>query len=149
MTPVKRVKRDEQTFDLFEIPHAQEPIPSSMDYRAPVSALVGQVLRAADCDRYEIAAQVSRLAGKEVSKYMLDAYASESRIDFNIPLWLVAPLESVCNSCQLSNWLVQMRGGRMLLGREVLNAELGKFEQQRAQITEQITKLKKLMGEME
>lgn len=142
-------KPDPQTLDLFEIPHAAEPTPSSMDYRAPVSALVGQVLRAADCDRYEVAARASRLAGKEVSKYMLDAYAAEGREEYNLPLYIVPAIETACSSYELTRWLVGLRGGRMLLGKEVLAAELGKFESQRAQVTEQIMKLKKLMGEME
>lgn len=141
-------KPDGQTLDLFEIPQAAAPIPASMDYRAELSHLVGEMLRAAEGDRFETSARASRLTGKEVSKYMLDAYSSESREEYNLPFYLVPSLETACSSYLLTNWLVGLRGGRVLMGREVLNAELGKFEQQRAQITEQIHKLKQLMGEM-
>lgn len=141
--------RDPHTQDLFEVPAPAASLPGGMDYRTVVSGLVSQMLKGAEGDRFKIAAEASRLAGKEVSKYMLDAYSSEARDEFNLPLYLVPALESACESHTLTNWLADTRGGRLLIGRDALNAELGKLERAKEDATKKIRELKKLMGEME
>lgn len=143
----RRVK-DTQTLDLFEVPQPAEQLPASMDYGVLVAHMVSDVLRNADCDRHEVAARMSRLTGKEISKYMLDAWSSESRDAYNIPFYLVAVLETACSTHQFTNWLAGIRGGRLLIGREALNAELGRLEHARAQASQKIRDLKKVMGEL-
>lgn len=142
-------RRDDHTLDMFEVPQPVAPMPASMGYRPTVSALVAEILKAADGDRVEIAARMTRIAGVEVSKYMLDAYASEGRQEFNLPLWLVPAFESACDSHDLTNWLVGVRGGRLLIGKEALTAELGRLERVRDQAGQRIRDLKKRMGEGE
>jgi hypothetical protein len=139
--------RDTKTLDLFEVPQPAAQLPASMDYGALVAHMVSEVLRAADCDRHEIAARMSRLTGKDVSKYMLDAWSSESRDAYNIPFYLVPVLETACCSHQFTNWLASVRGGRLLIGREALNAELGRLEHAKAQAAQRIRELKKQMGD--
>lgn len=139
--------KDNRTLDLFEVPQPAAPLPGGMDYRAVVAGLIAEVLRASGADRHEIAARCSRLTGKEITKYMLDAYTSEAREEFNPPLWLVPALETACGTHSITNWLVSARGGRLLIGREALTADLGKLERQRIEIEQLIKKLKKQMGE--
>lgn len=141
--------QDTQTFDLFEVPQPAAQLPASMDYGSFVAHMTSSVLRDADCDRHEVAARMSRLTGKEVSKYMIDAWSSESRDTYNIPFYLVPVLETACSSHQFTNWLAGIRGGRLLIGREALNAELGRLEHAKAQATQKIRDLKKMMGETE
>jgi hypothetical protein len=145
---VARTKADDRTLDLFEVPQPAAPIPAGMDYRALVAALVARVFKEADADdRYEIAARMSRLTGREVSKYMLDAYTSEAREEFNLPFWLVPALETACGTHDLTNWLVATRGGRMYVGREALTAELGQLEKKKLELERLIKNLKKRMGD--
>jgi hypothetical protein len=146
---MSRSRRDPLTLDLFEVPQPPASLPASMDYRQAVAQLVGAVLKGADGDRYEIASRMSRLEGREVSKYMLDAWSSESRDAYNLPFYQVAVLEAACHTHVLSNWLADKRGGRLLVGRETLNAELGKLERLREEAARRIRELKKVMGEME
>ena len=140
-------KRDDRTIDLFEVPQPAEPLAGAMDYRSVVAGLINDALRVSGVDRHEIAARCSRLTGKEITKYMLDAYTSEAREEFNPPLWLVPALETACGTHDITNWLVAMRGGRLLIGREALNADLGKLERQKIEIDQLIKKLKKQLGE--
>lgn len=142
-------QRDNRTLDLFTIPQPDAPLPASMDYRGEVAHLVGQILKDAEGDRYEIAAKMSRLQGSDVSKYMLDAYASESRDGYNMPFYLAPILETACDSLVLSNYLATKRGGQLLVGKETLNAELGKMERIKEEAARNIRDLKKMMGEME
>lgn len=135
-------RRDHTTGDLFAVPVPAAPLPGSMDFRATLSHLTGEMLRAAGKDRHGIAATCSRLTGKDVSKYMLDGYTAESREEFNLPLWLVPALETACSAHDLSTWLAGVRGGRLLIGREALAAELGRITRQKQDLADQERALK-------
>lgn len=140
---------DTLTLDLFVVPQPAPNLPASMNYRGEVANLVGEIIREADGDRYEIASRMSRLAGVEVSKYMLDAWSSEGREAYNMPFYIAPVLEAACHTHNLSNWLADKRGGRLLVGRETLNAELGKLERLKEEAARKIKELKKVMGDME
>ncbi|MHB9021337.1 MAG: hypothetical protein ACYC3A_05880 [Halothiobacillus sp.] len=149
MTRAKRLHERPLMDDLFAVPVAALELPGMLDYRADVAHLVGELLRDAGVDRLEVAARMSRLTGKEISKNMLDAYASDAREDHNLPLYLLPALEAVVQSHTLTAWLAEVRGGRLLIGREALNAELGKLERARDDAGKRIRQLKTLMGELE
>ena len=85
---MRRVK-DDLTLDIFEVPVPVVPKPGSGNYASQVSELVGVVLKECPVDRYEIAAQMSRLSGDDVSKHMLDAWSSPGRADHNIPFYRI------------------------------------------------------------
>lgn len=139
--------KDDRTFDLFEIPQPVLAVPGQGNYSVQVSELVSEMLKAADVDRYEVAARMSRLSGDDVSKAMLDAWSSPARTDHNIPFYRVALLEEVCASHLLTNWLVAQRGGRVAYGRDALLAELGRLERTRDESARRARELKRAMGE--
>lgn len=141
--------RDTQTLDIFEVPMPVVPSPGSGNYAAQVSELVGVVLKGSPIDRYEIASQMSRLSGDDVSKNMLDAWSSPARADHNIPFYRVPLIEEVCSSHAFTDWLVHQRGGRVAYGREALAAEYGKLSRIQEEVNADLRKLKKLMGEKE
>lgn len=130
------------TGDLFEIPQPAEPVPGSMDYRTVVAGLVNKMIDDSGRTRFAIAAATSELAGKEVSKGMLDAYTAKSRDGFNVPAYLIPAIEASCQSHLYSNWLAGIRGGRLLIGRDALLAELGRIERQRDEFAGQARILK-------
>lgn len=143
---MRRVK-DALTLDIFEVPVPVIPAVGSGNYAAPVSELVAAVLKESPVDRYEIAAQMSRLSGDDVSKYMLDAWSSPARCDHNIPFYRVPLLEEVTQTHAFTDWLVHQRGGRVAYGREALAAEYGKLSRIHDRVNADLRKLKKLMGE--
>lgn len=134
---------------LFEVPEPPSHDAGSQCHRVAVCHLVGRMLKETPQDRYEIAASMSRLCGREVSKYMLDAYAAEGREEFNAPAYLLPALEIACENYLFTNWLASVRGGRFLVGQEALNAELGRLERVRDEAASKIKSLKKVMGEAE
>lgn len=141
-------RRDRASGDLFAgIPQPPPPVPASMDYRQRVSALIGDMLadaRAAGLDRYEVASRASRLAGRDISKAMLDGYTAESREEFNVPLWVAPVLETVCSSRVLADWHATALGGRILFGAATLDAEIGRIEREREVATDRLRQLKEL-----
>jgi cytochrome P450 len=119
------------TPDFFEVPAPAPTIEGTQDYRTQVSQLVSRMLADAALagkDRYAVAAEMSRLTGQDISKAMLDGYAAEARDTFNIPLSKALVLEVACQSHALTNWMVAKRGGKLLLGAEAINAEIGRLQ---------------------
>ena len=145
---MRRVK-DTQTLDIFEVPTPVVSVPGSGNYAAQVSELVGSVLKSSPHDRYEIAAQMSRYSGDDVSKHMLDAWSSPARAEHNIPLYRVPLLEEVCESHAFTDWVVYLRGGRVAYGREALAAQYGKMQRMKDKLHHDMRELKRLMGEDE
>ncbi|MGH8039190.1 MAG: hypothetical protein ACRES5_05580 [Pseudomonas sp.] len=138
---------DDLTGDLFAFPRAAAQIDGTMDFRQPVSVMVGQMLEsahAAGLDRFEVASRASRLTGRDVSKAMLDGYTAPSRGGFNLPLWLAPVLEVVCSGTRLGQWHGEVVGGQLLLGAATLDAELGRLERERLQVAARIKALKDL-----
>lgn len=133
--------------DLFEIPQRAVSAPGTMDFRPVVSELIATMLAEASrvgMDRHEVAAQASRLSGKDVTKNMLDGYTAPAREEFNCPLWLAPVLETVCASTDLGNWHASVHGGRMLVGAEALDAEIGRVMRESEQNAERLRRLKEL-----
>lgn len=144
------MRRDGMTLDLFEVPQPLPAVEGSHDFRAQVASLVSELLdqaAAAGLNRSQVASDVSRLTGKAVSKAMLDNYTSVAHEAYNIPLWIVPAIESVCRGHVLTHWLALTRGGKLLVGREALNAELGRLERARDDAARKIKALKNVMGE--
>jgi hypothetical protein len=115
-----------------------------MDYRPLVSELASGMFEDAarlGLDRHAIAAEASRLTGKDVSKSMLDGYTAPARDAFNLPLWLAPVLETICQSTTLGNWHAVMRGGRLLVGADTLDAEIGRLIRERANADERLREL--------
>lgn len=135
------------TLDLFEIPQPVVPLPGSMDFRPVVSELISNMLSEAHkvgMDRHEVAARASRLSGKDVTKNMLDGYTAPAREEFNCPLWLSPVIEVVCCSTMLANWHVGVHGGRMSVGAETLDAEIGRLMRERELADARLRDLKDL-----
>lgn len=142
-----RHQKDDKTLDIFSVPQPVLSIPGLGNYGSQVSELVSEILKGSELDRYEVAARMSRLSGDDVSKNMLDAWASPARADHNLPLYRAALLEEVCASHVLTNWQVTLRGGRVAYGRDALNAELGRLERLRDDAGRKARELKRVLGD--
>lgn len=139
-------RRDQYTDDMFMVPQLPESNAASMNYGHEVAMLLGQMFADSGLDRYQIASEMSRLTGREVSKYMLDAWTAESRDAYNIPFYAMPAAEAACKSHQMSIWLAQKRGARLAIGRDALNAEYGKLKAQSDAVTKRMKALEKFLG---
>ncbi len=142
-----RNKKDDLTLDIFEVPRPLFVNPCA--FRVQVSELVSEMLasaKGAGFERCDVAAQMSHIAGEDISKAMLDAWSSPARIDHNLPFYRAALLEQVCGSHQLTDLLVTVRGGRVSYGRDALLAELGRVESIRDEAGRKARELRRQIG---
>jgi hypothetical protein len=143
----RRAVKGSGTGDMFAIPQPQAQVPGSMDFRTAVSELVSGMLaeaHRAGMDRHEVAARASRLAGRDITKNMLDGYTSPAREEFNVPLWAAPVLEVVCCSTPLASWHAGVHGGRLVVGAETLDAEIGRLMREHEQTATRLRDLKEL-----
>ncbi|WP_241084860.1 hypothetical protein [Candidatus Vondammii sp. HM_W22] len=137
--------RDPLTMDLFNIPRAQAPTPGNLDLDIALRCALSEALKHCEQDRYRVAADMSRLTGHDISKYMLDAYTADSRSDHNFPFRYASAFESVTGSFCLTNLLAKARGCEVLVGDDALLAELGRVEQMEAELKHQKAALKRYL----
>lgn len=72
------------------------------------------------------------------SKYMLDAWSSESRDTYNIPFYQVVELERVCETRLFSSWLADQHGGRFITAQQHVLFELGRLTAQKRKSDKQL-----------
>lgn len=136
-------KRDQFTQDLFEIPQAASGA-GSLACRIQIAALMSEALKG--YDRYIVAAEMSKLLGREISKHMLDAYTAESREEHIPPLDTAMAFDMATNGFSLINLYAKKIGAKIVVGREAIDAEIGKLERLKQEANSKIKSLKKLSG---
>lgn len=140
-------RRDPTTADMFELPPPPASADGSLVCRVEIACAMSAALKGHD--RFTVAAQMSRLLGRDISKHMLDAYTAESREDHIPPIDTAIAFDLATGSQTLVNLAAAKIGARLLVGKEALHAELGKLERMRDDAAQQIRQLKRVMGELE
>jgi len=143
-------RRDEMTLDLFEVPVARTPLPGALNFNRVLCHLIADILKSSTRSRFEIAARMVELTGDPViTKNSLDAWTAESREGWRFPLEFLPAFEVACETTALSAWIAGIRGGKMLMGKDTLDAEIGKLERLKEEAARKIKQLKHAIGEME
>lgn len=144
-----RKVRDMLTADMFvDMPTPASKDAGSLSCRSVIAGIMSEVL--ANCasegiDRFEVAARMSRLLSREISKFMLDAYTSESREDHIPPLDTAIAFDMATGGISLLKFYADKLGCRVMVGKEVLLAELGRINHVKAEMAKQEKQLKKYL----
>ena len=140
-------RRDPYTLDLFEeeLPPAPVTTPGGLTCRVEIAHTMSEALKGHD--RYEIAAKMSKLLGRDISKNILDAYTAESREDHIPPLDTAIAFDLATESRFLGELFAKKIGAKLVFGKEALDAKLGQLERIRDEAAKQIKQLKRAMGE--
>jgi len=144
-----KTRYDSLTLDLFEVPVARTPLPGALDVGLQVRHLISDLLKVCPLKRFEIAARMSELLGHEITKHQLDSWTAESLEGWRFPLEYLPAFEVACETHAITAWLADLRGCKVLVGKEALDAEIGKLERLREDAAKKIRQLKHAMGEME
>ncbi|MEZ5709696.1 MAG: hypothetical protein R3E02_09955 [Blastomonas sp.] len=99
-----------------------------------VSATVARILEDFRGNRPDVAHRMSQLLAEDVSSYMLDAYASKARENHNIPAHRLLALIAVTDRHDALDALVRRIGGSLLVGEEIVTAQIGHIDRQIAEL---------------
>ena len=142
--------RDTLTLDLFEVPVPTAPMPGALNFNRVLHHLISDILKSSTRSRVEIAARMVELTGDAtISHHSLNAWSAESREGWRFPLEYLPAFEVACETTVLTAWIASVRGGKVLLGKDSLDAEIGKLERLKEDAARKIKQLKHAIGEME
>ncbi|MES2753130.1 MAG: DNA transposition protein [Pseudomonadota bacterium] len=106
------------------------------------AAIVSLALKDDPRSREEVAGAMSALLGEDVSKMMLDAYASEARKEHAIPAHRLWALIAVTDRLDLLDAAARRIGAALLVGEELHAARLGSLQAQRDRLDAEIKKMR-------
>lgn len=115
---------------------------AGMDAR--IARTVAEILKEDDRDRLVIAAQMTVLLSEEVSKAMLDAYASPARDGHNISFARMCALIAVTNRFDLLDRELRAIGAAVLVGDEIYTAQVGHISSEIARLQGQLKTLQRM-----
>ena len=126
---------------VFEAPCAPSGPAALAGLEARICSTVGSILNSTPRHREVIAAEMSVILAEEVSKGMLDAYASPARAEHKVPMSRFFALVVVTGRQDLLGPLLREIGGTLLIGEEVMTARLGQIDREIALLREEKSKL--------
>jgi hypothetical protein len=94
--------------------------------------------------REEIAGAVTALIDQPVSRFMLDAYASEARDQHSISFTRFLAIIVVTNRYDLLDTLLRQTGAALLVGEEIHTARVGDIEARIAMLHDELKAVKRL-----
>ena len=117
-----------------------------MDIDRRFRELISEGLRRCLLSRYQVAARMSELVGKEITKAMLDAWTAESKSEWRFPFEYAGAFEVACDTTCLQELLCRKRGSRILEGEEALLAELGRLDRDEQMVKARRQAIRKYLG---
>ena len=138
---------DTLTGDLFMVPVEPERLPGALDYGLALRRLLAESIKDCPANAHAIASRMAELTGHPITEHQLHAWTAPSREGWRFPLEYLPAFEAATETVAITAWLAATRGGRFLVGREALNAELGRLERMRDDAGRKIKQLKSVMGE--
>ncbi|WP_142850827.1 hypothetical protein [Telmatospirillum sp. J64-1] len=112
--------------DLIEVPEMPAPAPGALDYDKRMRDLLNRAIKASPFDREQIAAMVTTLVGREVTKPMIDSWTGATRLN-RFPAELVPAFCQALGNTVLLAGLVEACGCRLVEGQELQFARLGQL----------------------
>lgn len=140
---------DVLTRDLFEVPVELSPTPGALDCGETIRRVLADLIKKAAHSRAEIAEQMSLLTGKKITDHSLDSWTADSREGWRFPLEYLPAFEVATETRELTAWMADLRGCRVLVGKDVLDAEIGKLERMKEDAGRRIRQLKNVIGGMQ
>jgi len=108
-----------------------------------ICSTVGTILNSDERSRFELAGKVSELLDEDVSKSMLDAYASPAREEHKVPMSRFLALVAVTERGDLLDRLLREIGLAIVTGDEVKTVRLGHLRRVRRKIDDEIRELER------
>lgn len=115
---------------VFDPPSAAVEPAALAGFERQISRAVAQMLKEDERSREFIAAAMGELLDEDISRYMLDAYASAARPEHKVIASRFLALVAVTGRYDLLDRVLRHVGAAVLVGEEVHTARLGQIDRQ-------------------
>lgn len=129
----------------YPIPQAPTLVAGSLGYAHELCGTLSQAISECQDSRAVIAARMSDLTGEPISEAMLNAWTAQSHDRHRFPFEFAAAFEVATSSTRLQGLLAHKRGSLVLIGKQALDAQLGKVQRQISNLKLQERDIKKAM----
>jgi|GEM_PF-3165940 len=137
---------DTFTPDLFEqIPKAHPMTHGAWRFRFEISHVISEAISICSKDIYGVAADMSRMLGREVSINTLRKYSSSAAEDHVPNLETAMAFDAATGQLALISLYAQKLGCTVLPGQDKLLAELGRIEQMESDLAKQKRAIKQFL----
>jgi hypothetical protein len=139
-------------FDIIKMNQSEKPSilePGSFDISQRLKEMLSEGLRRCDFDRYEAAAQMSRLVGCEITKSQLDSWTAESKETYRFPAEYLPAFVRVTGYKEPLRVMVELVQCYILESEEALHAELGKINCQRRELAQREKEVREFLKQVE
>ncbi len=134
--------------DLFPV-RVPSDLPRAMDFRAKLSSAISRAMKESPDSRAQIAADMSEILGEDLSVHMLNNYASPGKDAHDISVVRLKALIRATEAHWLWEVALEGEGLTLMQGPEAIYAQLGLAQRKAAEATEQVKRLKGIVGDIE
>lgn len=133
--------------EFAELPRQATPTPGSLDFDAELRMALNRALKEAEGDRFQVAAEMSRLTGGEVTKFQIDSWTGMSRKAWRFPLEMLPAFVTATGAYWLLDQIAGKCGCKVLVGDEIRFATIGRARDQRQRLDRFIRELERAGSE--
>jgi hypothetical protein len=141
---------DQLTLDLFcmgKIPNSIPNKAGAFKVGLSLRRFLAETIKESPLTREQIVERMSELLGTKISLPMLNRWLAYSSEEWRFPLEYLPALEAALETHVILEWMADLRGVRLLVGREILEYELGKAALMKSELRQHEARLKKALGE--
>lgn len=128
----------------FQVPAPPLLLPGSMQCGAEICGALKLAIRNTDLSRAEIAARMTDLTAEPITEFMLNDWTAPSH-RHRFPAEYMPALEAACETTALQAVIARKSGSVVLVGKEALDAQLGRLTRQKHDLARQEQQIKALM----
>ena len=121
-----------------------DPEPGSLNLAAQLSASLSKAISKAAKSRWQIAAEMSELTGRDITKTMLDAWTAESHIEHRFPAEYIPAFCIACRNFDPLKLLGKYSSCEVLETSEAVYAEIARIEKQKEELDRRVSHLKSM-----
>jgi hypothetical protein len=116
--------------DSFNRSSSSECIPGCYDISRSIRAIITDSLRQSPKSRHQVAARMSELLGREITKAQLDAFSAESKENHRFPLEYLPAFVEATGDRSLIRFIAEKCMGYYIENADALHLELGRIHEQ-------------------
>ncbi len=104
------------------------------DWDKRLRSLISEALKASPYSRYEVAARMSELLGKSISKEQMDSWSAESKENHRFPLVYLPAFTVSTGDSRIMRELAELCNGHFIESEDALRLELGRIEEAKREL---------------
>lgn len=132
--------------DRFNRSNCSECTPGCFDISKSIRAIITDSLKHTSLSRHQVAARMSELLGREITKAQLDAFSAESKENHRFPLEYLPAFVEATGDRSLIRFIAEKCMGYYIENADALHLELGRIHEQEKVLKDRKRAISSVLG---